>query len=172
MDAWKQMAEHLAELEAAELIRRPVELESPVGAVVSVDGREVVCLCGNDYLSLANDPAVKRAAREAIRRWGVGSGASRLVCGTQTPHRRLERRLARFKQAEDAVVTSTGWMANHAVVHALVGPGDLLLADKLDHASIIDAALACGARLRTIRTGTRRAWNNCSGGIAAGTDDV
>jgi 8-amino-7-oxononanoate synthase len=149
MTIWREIEETLARASAADLLRRPVVLDGPVGPRVTIDGREVVCLCSNDYLSLANDPAVKSAAVEAIGRWGVGAGASRLVSGTSILHRELEEQLAAFKGTAAAIVTSTGWMANHAAIHALAGDGDLVLCDKLDHASIIDATLACGARLRT-----------------------
>jgi len=143
------MQRELDELGAADLLRDPAVLESACGPRVTIGGREVVCLCGNDYLGLAADPAVKAAAVEAIERWGVGAGASRLVSGTMQPHVELEGRLSRFKRTEAAVVTSTGWQANFAAVSALVGEGDLVLCDKLDHASILDAARACGATMRT-----------------------
>ena len=149
MDVWKQMRTELDALEAEDLLRRPAEVDSPCRPVVRVGGREVVCLCSNDYLSLAADPAIRAAAIQAVGQWGVGAGASRLVSGTQSPHALLERRLAQFKRAEAAIVTSTGWMANHVAIHALAGAGDLVLSDKLNHASILDAALACGARVRT-----------------------
>ncbi len=124
-------------------------VESPAGARITVRGRSVVCLCSNDYLSLANNPAVKVAATEAIETWGVGSAASRLISGTMSPHVSLEQQLANFKGTEGAVVTSTGWMANHVVIHALGGKGDLILCDKLNHASILDAARSSGAYVRT-----------------------
>jgi len=136
-------------LGAADLLRAPAVVESACGPKVVVAGRQVVCLCGNDYLGLACDPAVKAAASEAIGRWGVGAGASRLVSGTTTLHVELERRLAEFKGAEAAIVMPTGWMANHVAIHALAGAGDLILSDKLNHASIIDAAMSSGARVRT-----------------------
>ncbi|NLF31789.1 MAG: 8-amino-7-oxononanoate synthase, partial [Planctomycetes bacterium] len=118
-----------------------------------VDGREMVHLGSNNYLGLANDPAVKRAAAEAIERWGVGSGASRLITGTSGPVEALERDLAAFKGVEAAVVTSTGWQANASALAVLAGPGDLILSDKLNHASILDGAKASGAVLRTYRHG-------------------
>jgi 8-amino-7-oxononanoate synthase len=149
MDVWKEMEETLVAAAAANLLRRPVVLDGPVGAKVTVDGREVVCLCSNDYLSLANDPAVKGAAGAAIAKWGVGAGASRLVSGTSRLHKALESDLAEFKCVESTLITSTGWMANHSAIAALAGEGDLILCDKFNHASIIDASLACGARLRT-----------------------
>ncbi|MEI7836753.1 MAG: 8-amino-7-oxononanoate synthase, partial [Planctomycetota bacterium] len=95
------------------------------------------------------DPAVKGAAVAAIAEWGVGAGASRLISGTSALHVALETRLAGFKGTESAVVTSTGWMTNRAAIFALTGPGDLILCDKLNHASILDAAADCGAVFRT-----------------------
>jgi 8-amino-7-oxononanoate synthase len=146
---WDELGRMLAGLESSALLRREHELESPVGARVSVGGRELVCLCSNDYLGLACEGAVKQAAIDAVGRWGVGAGASRLVSGTTTLHVELERRLAAFKGAEAAIVTSTGWMANHAAVNSLCGWADLVLCDKLAHASILDACAASGACLRT-----------------------
>lgn len=152
-DLWTDMQSRLDELAAAGLLRQERVLESPCGPRVMLDGREVVCLCSNDYLGLANDPAVKAAAIAAIERWGVGAGASRLVSGTMAPHKDLERKLADFKHAEAVMAASTGWMANHAAVHALAGKGDLVLCDKLNHASLLDAALSSGARVRTYAHG-------------------
>ncbi len=149
MDIWQEMQAYLDALAAADLLRRPGVVESACGPRVVIGGREVVCLCGNDYLGLANDPAVKAAAIEAVERFGVGAGASRLVSGTSSLHVELERRLAAFKGSESAVVTSTGYMANLVAINALAGRKDLILCDKLNHASIIDAALAGGARVRT-----------------------
>lgn len=143
------MQKSLDELSAADLLRREAVVESPCGAEMIVGGRPVVCLCSNDYLGLAADPAIRRAVVDAIGRWGVGSGASRLVSGTTSLHVELERRLAEFKHCEKAILTSTGWMANRVAIHALAGSGDLVLTDKLNHASIIDAGRSCGARMRT-----------------------
>jgi len=149
MSVWQDMQKLLDELAAADLLRTPRALESPCGPHVLIGGRRVVCLCSNDYLALANDPAVKAAAVAAIERWGIGAGASRLVSGTMGPHVELERKLAEFKKTEAALVTPTGWMANHVAIHALTRRGDLIVCDKLDHASIIDAARSSGATLRT-----------------------
>lgn len=151
MDFMRDIRKKLGDLESDNLLRRPIILDSPAGASLTIDGREVLCFCSNDYLGLANDPAVKAATVAAVEQWGVGSGASRLVCGTTRQHVLLERVLADFKAVEDAVATSTGWMANHAAIAALAGAGDVIFCDKLSHASIIDASTACGARLRTYR---------------------
>ena len=156
MDVWQDMARSLAEREAAGMLRRLREVESACGPRIRIEGREVVCLSSNDYLGLAGDERVRSAAAEAVREWGLGAGASRLLSGTTSLHVQLERELAAFKGAEAALVTPTGWMANHCAVHALAGRGDLVLADKLSHASILDAAGACGATLRTYPHGDLR----------------
>lgn len=149
VNIWHQMQADLDSRARDNLLRRAVTVESACGPKVTIDEREVVCLCSNDYLCLAADPAVISAAVDAIGRWGVGTGASRLVCGTQGPHTELERRIAEFKRTQAALVTPTGWMANHVAVGAFAGAGDLILCDKLSHASIIDAATSGGARVRT-----------------------
>jgi len=154
MNPWQEMKRALDEMEAADLRRRPMTLESACGPYVAIGGRRVLCLCSNDYLGLANDPAVKAAAIEAIGRWGVGAGASRLVSGTSRLHVELERRLAAFKGAEAAVLANTGYVANHLAITALAGAGDLILGDKLNHASIVDAAMFSGARYRTYPHGS------------------
>jgi 8-amino-7-oxononanoate synthase len=149
MDIWNDMAEELARRRAAGLYRQEVILAGRSGPIVCIDGREVVNFCSNDYLGLAGDDRLAAAASDALARWGVGAGASRLVCGTSQAHVALEEKLAAFKQTASAVLCPTGWMANRAAVSVLAGPGDLILCDKLDHASILDAAAASGARVRT-----------------------
>ena len=139
----------LEDLRVNKLFRNPVQLESPAGPYVTVGGEHVVCLCSNDYLALAASPEQKEAVIESIERWGVGSGASRLISGTMAPHRDLECAIAEFKRTEDAVVTSTGWMANRLAICSLIKSGDLVVCDKLCHASIVDAALGCGGRFCT-----------------------
>lgn len=129
----------LAVLEAAGLKRRRRTLESPCGPLAVVDGREFVSFCSNDYLGLANDPALVEAAIAGARQWGVGSGASHLVSGHLAPHEQIEQELAAFVGAERALFLSTGYMANLAIVPALVGRDDAVFADKLNHASLIDA---------------------------------
>lgn len=142
---WHQ---RLSELESRGLRRRLRVIESAQDAHVTMRGREMVCFCSNNYLGLADDPAVKRAAVEAVGRWGWGAGASRLITGTMTPHQELELRLAAFKGTEAALVCSTGYQANLAAVRSLAGEGDVVLLDKLNHASIIDAARGSGAVVR------------------------
>ncbi len=140
--------QRLSELESRGLRRRLRTIESAQDARVMMAGREMVCFCSNNYLGLADDPAVKRAAVEAVDRWGWGAGASRLVTGTMPPHQELEQRLAAFKRTNAALVCPTGYQANLAAVRSLADKGDVVLLDKLNHASIIDAARGSGAVVR------------------------
>ena len=127
------------------LLRSCRTLDAPTGPTTRIDGRDVVVLSSNDYLDLANDPAVVSAAADAARRWGAGSGGSRLTTGTQPPHIALEEHLARFKGTESALVFPTGYMANVGVISALARKGDVILSDELNHASIIDGCRLSGA---------------------------
>ena len=103
-----------------------------------LDGKPVLLLCSNNYLGLADHPRVREAAAEAAMRWGVGAGASRLVSGTMTIHRRLEERLAEFEGSEACVLFGSGYLANVGVIAALAGRGDTIFSDELNHASIVD----------------------------------
>jgi 8-amino-7-oxononanoate synthase len=107
----------------------------------------MLAFCSNDYLGLANDPALVAAAQEGARLYGLGAGASPLVCGHQAPHAALEKRLAAFTGFERALLFSTGYLANLGAVPALVGRGDALFSDRLNHASLIDAARLSRAEL-------------------------
>jgi len=138
---WEEIDNQLANLTAQGLLRRRRTLESPCGPEAMLDGRKLLSFASNDYLGLAADPALIEAAREAATQWGVGAGASHLVCGHMTPHELLEQKLANFVGAERALFFSTGTMANLGIVPALVGRGDAVFADRLNHASLIDAAL-------------------------------
>lgn len=140
----------LRDLHSHSLLRRPVTLEAADGARVRIDGRDVVCWCSNDYLGLSAHPAVVRAADEAARAWGVGARASRLLAGTSAWHARLEEALARWYAAESCVVFSSGYLANLGVLSALAGPDDVIVIDRLVHASLVDAARATRARLRVV----------------------
>ena len=134
-----ELSAQLAQLESEGLKRRRRTLEAPCGPLARVDGRELISFCSNDYLGLASDPALIEAACAGARKWGVGSGASHLVSGHQMPHEALEQRLASFTGFARALLLSTGFMANLGIVPALVGRGDAVFADKLNHASLIDA---------------------------------
>jgi 8-amino-7-oxononanoate synthase len=128
----------LAELKALGLHRRTRVVSGPQGPHVLLDGKPALLLCSNNYLGLADHPRVREAAAEAAMRWGVGAGASRLVSGTMTIHRRLEERLANFKRQQSALLFGSGYLANVGVISALARPGDVVFSDALNHASIID----------------------------------
>lgn len=134
-----ELAAQLTQLESDGLKRRRRTLETPCGPAARVNGRDLISFCSNDYLGLASDPALIEAACAGARQWGVGSGASHLVSGHQAPHEALEQRLASFTGFPKALLLSTGFMANLGIVPALVGRGDAVFADKLNHASLIDA---------------------------------
>lgn len=144
-----RLAEELAALEAQALRRRLSVVDEVLpGGKVRVGERVLLNLSSNDYLGLAQDPRLIAAARNAAERWGVGAGASRLVTGHLALHEAVEAKLARFKGTEAAVIFSTGYMTNLGVISALVGPGDLVFSDRLNHASIYDGIRLSGAELR------------------------
>lgn len=140
------LAARLAQRQAEDLYRRRPLLESPQGPEVVIDGQPMLAFCSNDYLGLANHPEVIAALRAGAERWGVGGGASHLVNGHCGPHHELELALAEFTGRPRALLFSTGYMANLGTVTALVGKGDSVLEDRLNHASLLDAGLLSGAR--------------------------
>ena len=126
------------ELVAKALDWKLKEIEGPSEPISMVDGREVLVLCSNNYLGLTTHPKLKRAAIEATKKYGVGSGAVRAISGTMDIHMELERRLASFKKAEASLTYPTGFTANSGLIPQLVGEGDLIISDELNHGSIID----------------------------------
>ena len=136
---WNELENGLADLERDGLKRLRRTLEAPCGPLARVDGRDLISFCSNDYLGLANDPKLIEAACAGARKWGVGSGASHLVSGHLSPHQELEQGLAALTGFPRALLFSTGYMANLGIIAALVGRGDAVFADKLNHASLIDA---------------------------------
>lgn len=157
------LATRLADRRAAHLYRQRPLLESPQGPLVRVDGRELLAFCSNDYLGLANHPQVIEAWRAGATRWGVGGGASHLVIGHSTPHHELEEALADFTGRPRALLFSTGYMANLGAVTALIGQGDTVLEDRLNHASLLDAGLLSNARFS-------RYWHNDPAKLASRLD--
>ncbi|KPB74134.1 8-amino-7-oxononanoate synthase [Pseudomonas cannabina] len=131
---------------AAHLYRQRPLLQSPQGPQVVVDGQPLLAFCNNDYLGLANHPEVIAAWQAGAERWGVGGGASHLVIGHSAPHHELEEALAELTGRPRALLFSNGYMANLGAVTALVGQGDTVLEDRLNHASLLDAGLLSGAR--------------------------
>ncbi|CAI8833807.1 8-amino-7-oxononanoate synthase [Methylocaldum szegediense] len=146
---WRDwLREQIDEIDRRGLYRRRRIVEGPQGGEVIVDGRRLVNFCSNDYLGLANHPSVVRAFRESAERYGVGAGAAHLVCGHGRAHHALEEELAEFIGRERALLFSTGYMANLGVISALVGRGEEVFEDRLNHASLLDAARLSDARLR------------------------
>ena len=143
-----QLGAELDQSRAEGLYRTLRTITSAQGPRIVLDGRELLNFSSNDYLGLANDPTVTRAAAEAIGKYGVGAGSSRLVCGNLQPYEDLERKLAAFKAREAALVFGSGYAANVGTITALVSEGDVVILDKLDHASIIDGARQSGASIR------------------------
>jgi 8-amino-7-oxononanoate synthase len=139
--------EQLEEIRELGLYRRMRLISGPQGPRVLLDGRPVLLLCSNNYLGLADHPRVREAAADAAMRWGVGAGASRLVSGNMTVHRRLEERLAEFKGSAACVLFGSGYLANAGVVSTLAREGDVVFSDALNHASIVD-----GCRLSRAET--------------------
>jgi glycine C-acetyltransferase/8-amino-7-oxononanoate synthase len=128
----------LDELEQLGLGRRTRLVSGPQGPRVVLDGKPVLLLCSNNYLGLADHPSVREAAADAAMRWGVGAGASRVVSGTMTIHRRLEERLAAFQRRQAALLFGSGYLASMGVVSALARAGDVVFSDELNHPSIVD----------------------------------
>lgn len=146
-----EIEQRLAEIEQRGLGRRLRTISGPQGPRVLLDGREVLLLCSNNYLGLAHHPRVREAASEAARRWGVGTGASRLVSGTMEVHRELEERLAAFEGSEACVLFGSGYLANLGAIGALAGPGDTIFSDALNHASIVDGCRCARAHVQVYR---------------------
>lgn len=138
----------LHELRAQSLYRKLREIGSPQAPEIQVVGQRLINFSSNDYLGLANDSLLRDAAMAAIAEFGVGSGASRLVSGTLSPHVRLENALARWKGTQSAISFSSGYAASVGTLQAIAGKNDVVLLDKLSHASLIDGAKLSGATIR------------------------
>jgi len=143
----KTFREELDELHESGLFRSMRLIHGAQSGRVVLDGREVLLLCSNDYMGLADHPALKEAAIRAVERYGTGSGASRLVSGNMEPHLELEARIASFKGTEAALLFNSGYAANTGIIPAIAGRGDVIFSDRLNHASIVDGALLSRARL-------------------------
>ena len=141
------LARELERLREQGLYRTLPRIEGSQSSWVVLDGKKVLLLCSNNYLGLADHPNLKEAAIRAIEKYGVGSGASRLVSGTMELHVSLEERIASFKGTERALLFNSGYAANTGVIPALAQKGDILFCDKLNHASIVDGCLLSRAEL-------------------------
>ena len=140
--------EELAKLDAQGLLLHPRTLEGPTGPRARFDGRDVINLASNNYLGLSNHPRMNAAASKAASELGAGSGAVRTIAGTMSMHRELERRFAAFKHAEDALMFQSGFTANAGTVAAILDKQDVIVSDRLNHASIIDGARLSRAEIK------------------------
>ena len=147
--AW--IGAELASLKEQSLLRVSYEIEHRFGCEISLGGRKLLLAASNDYLGLSTDPRVREAAADAARRWGGGSSASPLVSGYSELQSQLESEIASFKGCDDCVVFSSGYLANIGTITALVGKGDVVFSDELNHASIIDGCRLSGAEIRIFR---------------------
>jgi len=141
------IVEELDKLKELGLLINIRTVESPQGAWITVDGKKVLNLCSNNYLGFANDQQLKSSAQKAVETYGVGPAAVRTIAGTTTLHKELERKLALFKGAESTLTFQSGFCANLAVIPAIVGEGDVVFSDELNHASIIDGARLSKAKI-------------------------
>jgi glycine C-acetyltransferase len=140
------LAAQLEEIEAAGLTRHERLIDTPQGAHVGVAGRDLLNLCANNYLGLAQHPEVNRAAAEGLARWGYGMASVRFICGTQTLHRQLEDRLSAFLGMQDTILYPSCFDANGGLFETLLGEEDAVISDALNHASIIDGIRLCKAK--------------------------
>ena len=158
MSSW--LGKRLQDLRENSLYRQLRLVDSAQGPIVQLNDRSVVNFSSNDYLGLANAPDLRDVARAAVEKWGVGAGASRLVCGTQAPHATLEQNLAEWKQTEAALSFTSGYAAAGGVIPALLTKDDIAIADKLCHASLLDGVKLSGAILRVFPHNNIQALEN------------
>lgn len=167
MTLLSQLRADLADRAGKSLIRRRRTLDTPCGPHAVVDGRQMLSFCSNDYLGLAAHPTLSAAIAEGAARWGAGAGASHLVSGHYAVHERLEARLAEFTGCERALVFSTGYMVNMGIAAALLGRGDAIFADRLNHASLVDGALLSRAEHHRYAHGDTAALSRLLAGSTA-----
>ncbi len=142
------LEQNLLELEAQSMRRSLRTVQGPQAKEILLDGKRVLNFCSNNYLGLADDERIKQAVRETLLEQGFGSGASRLICGTNREHVELEEKIAKFKKTEAALLFSSGYMANTGIIPALYDREDVIFSDKLNHASILDGILLSRAQLK------------------------
>jgi len=136
----------LADLRSKGLYKKERQLQGPQGSAIRVGGKEVINFCANNYLGLANHPAVVEAAHEGLRRYGYGLSSVRFICGTLDLHRQLEQAVAKFLGKDDAILYTSCFDANGGLFETLLGEDDAIISDELNHASIIDGVRLCKAK--------------------------
>ncbi len=152
MNSFQSALEHrLASIRQQNLLRELRPVQSPQGTRLRMGARSLLNFSSNDYLGLANEPALKEAACRAIADFGVGAGSSRLICGSLSPHHELESAIAAFKDTEAALTFSSGYATALGTIGALLGKDDIVILDKLAHACLVDAARLCGAKIRVFK---------------------
>lgn len=148
MECLEWINDELKEVHGKKLFRELTEIQSGQSPEILIDGKKYILLASNSYLGLSVDPRVIASSKEALEKYGTGSGGSRLVSGSSDLHRELEEKIADFKNTESAILFSSGYLANIGTISALVGPDDTVYSDELNHASIIDGCRLSKARLR------------------------
>ncbi|MFZ6035869.1 MAG: glycine C-acetyltransferase [Patescibacteria group bacterium] len=141
----ESLVSELASIKEQGLFKAERVLEGPQGVTITVNGRQVLNFCANNYLGLANHPALVAAAQAALERWGYGMSSVRFICGTQAIHKELEQTISRFLETDDTLLYSSCFDANGGLFETLLGPDDAIISDKLNHASIIDGIRLCKA---------------------------
>ena len=149
--AFSHLSNELELIKQQSLYRSRRIISSPQGAMIEVDGKQVINFSSNDYLGLANHPDVIKSFKKATDKYGVGSGSAHLICGHSQSHHALELELAEFTGRDRALLFSTGYMANMGVISALLNQGDQVFEDRLNHASLLDGGLLSGARFKRYR---------------------
>jgi glycine C-acetyltransferase len=147
----QRLADDLEQLRVEGLYKGEAVITTPQAATIGVGDRTLLNLCANNYLGLADHPAMIDAAQEALERWGFGMASVRFICGTTQLHKELERRLSNFLGTEDAILYSSCFDANGGLFETLLGPEDVIISDELNHASIIDGVRLCKAERRRYR---------------------
>lgn len=147
----QRLADDLDQIKAEGLYKSEAVITTPQAATIGVGDRRVLNLCANNYLGLADHPAMIDAAQDALERWGFGMASVRFICGTTQLHKELERRLSNFLGTEDAILYSSCFDANGGLFETLLGPEDVIISDELNHASIIDGVRLCKAERRRYR---------------------
>ena len=145
---YQQLQKQLDDIRTAGLYKSERVLESPQGAEITVNGKQVLNFCANNYLGLASHPAIIAAAEEGLRKFGYGMASVRFICGTQAPHKQLEASIAKFLGKEDAILYSSCWDANGGIFETILSEQDAVISDELNHASIIDGVRLCKANRR------------------------
>src|SRR5436189_3710838 len=142
----KVLGPQLDDLRQQGLYKRERQIQGPQGSAIRVGNREVINFCANNYLGLANHPAIVEAAHEGLRRYGYGMASVRFICGTQDLHKQLEGAVSRFLGKDDAILYSSCWDANGRLFETILTDEDAVISDELNHASIIDGVRLCKAK--------------------------